>query len=463
MRDQMRIQEDRDNQLSERRLVGDQLFEIWSKKKGVGEGLLEAYDANPDKIRGLCYVLENQQNFLKKLTEDQTSSTFSTTPQNVMRIVRLGYPNSVRGEIFLDWSMQTARDSIFYLAPVIGSSKRGAVKGSVTHETAAYNYPSERDSISFGETGGVYTGSTPFAGEIRPYTITIMKDGLPIASDDGQGNLNGDGFTEVDIDYVAGTVKFTYAGGQTFTAEANVDTEVSSNYEEIGEIELQLRDHQFRARPFPLGVSWTKMTELLLGTTLDIDAEDALVRGAADELKKSLDFSALKLGYKHACKNPTVDFNADWSGLGAASEMAHAQSIVRSFDKAGDAMFDDLQRGGTAVIYGGPNATSYLKLANAWENTGRQPAVGGYKLGEFDGMPVYKAPSSIVPTDELVCVYKNPEVPEDVAVAFGTLIPLYKTNNIEFRQMYTETGLAHFGDAKVLQGKYLRRIKISNL
>jgi hypothetical protein len=52
----------------------------------------------------------------------------------------------------------------------------------------------------------------------------------------------------------------------------------------MGSIELQLRDYQFRVKPWPLYVSWSKMTELLINTTLNIDAEDALIRGASDEL-----------------------------------------------------------------------------------------------------------------------------------------------------------------------------------
>jgi len=62
-----------------------------------------------------------------------------------------------------------------------------------------------------------------------------------------------------------------------------------------------------------------------------------------------------------------------------------------------------------------------------------------------------------------VCVYKNDLVPEDVSLAFGTLVPLYQTQTLEFKQMYKETGLAHFGDWRALQPNYLVVLNINNL
>jgi hypothetical protein len=54
-------------------------------------------------------------------------------------------------------------------------------------------------------------------------------------------------------------------------------------------------------------------------------------------------------------------------------------------------------------------------------------------------------------------------MPEDVSIACGTLIPLYKTQKLEYKNLYSEQGLAHFGDLKVLQPGYLVRIVLSNL
>jgi len=457
--------------LSERTSRGDQLVEKWSKKKGIGENMQETYDSNPSKIRGLAFMLENEENHLRQLTETQISNAFQTTPENVLRIVRLGYPNSIRGDVFLEWAMETARDSIYYLSPVYASTKRGATAGDISHESSASRYPTEIEEEAMTISTKNYTLTTSVQ-PIRPYSVTILFDGVPVASDDGAGNIVSSsgalntGLTNT-VDYTTGVIDINGAAANpaatSVTAIYSVDTEVAASYDEIGSIELQLKDHQFRAKPYPLGVSWSKMTELLLGTTLKIDAEEALIRGASDEVKKALDFMALKTGYRAAQGNTQIVFDASIATTGADDELAHVNMFSNAIDRASDAMYDSLQRGGVTKIYGGPGFISYLKLHKKFTEAGRQPAVGAYKVGTLDGIDLFKCPSAIVPNDEGVAVYRNEQVPEDVSIAFGSLIPLYKTQTMEFKDFYSTTGLAHFGDYKTLQPKYLQPMKIDNL
>jgi len=475
MHEQQKIIESK-KRLSERNQKAEELIEEWSKKPNIGENLIEAYDKNPAAIRNLAFVLKNQEKHLQSLTETQISNAFSTTPENVMRIVRLGYPNSVRGEIFLEWGMETARDSIYYLAPIYATSKRGSTADAVTHESTAYRYATEIEEESIGtgdDTTLVFTGDD--SGKVsnpplRPYTVKILVDNEFVATDNGSGTLTGtllDSSSTNTIDYDTGalTVTFTTAPttGAAIVVQYFYDSEDSDQYTDLGEVELQLRDYLFRAKPYPLGVSWSKMTELLLGTTLDIDAEEALIRGAADELKKSLDFHGCRLGYRRALANSTVTFDADFASAGADSEMAHAQSITRKIDDAGDVIYAALNRGGVTKMYGNADAVNYLKLHSRFTSEGRQPKVGIYRVGSLDGMDIYKAPTAIVPAGKIVCVYRNEQVPEDVSIAFGSLVPLYQTMTLEYKNMYKETGLAYFGDYKVLQSNYLVLLNISNL
>jgi len=470
MKDQMRkIKEDMMLKTSARNQEADRLVEKWSKKKGFyGKSMIKAYEANPSKIRNLAYILEHQEDHLKALTETQISSAFSTTPENVMRIVRLGYPNSVRGEIFLEWGMETSRDSIYYLNPIYKTSTRGSTASATTHESAAYRYASEIEEDTLGSADGSTTTFSTTVSNIplRPYTVQILDNQEIVANDDGSGTITGTGVTGT-VNYTTGVTSVTFTtapiSGHPILITYNYDSEVSTNYTDVKDIELQLTDYQFRVKPWPISVSWSKMTELLLGTTLNIDVEDALIRAASDELKKSLDFESLRLGYRKSLSNTGVTFNADWSAAGADSEKAHVESFSRAINKAADLMYASLQRGGVTKIYGGPDAVSYMEMHSKWTNAGRQPAVGAFKFGALDGIDVYKCPSSIVPTNELVCVYKNTEVPEDVSIAFGTLIPLYMTQGLEYKNFYKEYGLAHFGDGKTLQSGYLVRMRLDNL
>lgn len=467
-----RLQEKSKAILSERAQSGDRLLEKWSKKKNIGEGMIELYDENPEKARGLSFILENQEKHLKSLTETQVSNAFSTTPQNVIKVVRLAYPNSVRGEIFLEWPMETARDVIYYLTATYGSAKRGSTSGDRMLDKFVDRYASEveEETIGTGDASTVNFTGTLANYPLRPFTVKIFVDGEPVAVDDGAGNLVGtdlDGSGTNTVSYTDGTIDFTFstapASGYVVMAQYFFDSEDSDQYTDIGEVHLELRDYLFRAKPWPLGISWTKMTELLLGTTLNIDAEEALISGAADELKKSLDFQALRIGYRYAKTNTAVTFNADFAAAGADSEVMHAQSVTKAFDNAGDAILNDINRGGVTVAYGGSAAVNFVKLHNRFNSTGMQPKIGAHKVGTLDNIGMYKTPTNIVPTNEMICVWKNENVETDAAILFGTLVPLYSTQTLEFREMYKELGVAHFGDYRVTNQKYLRRLVFSGL
>lgn len=463
--------------ISARRAEADRLLESrWLKEPELGEGVDKLYSENPDKARNLAFALQMQENHLQDLTETQISSTFATTPENLMRVVRLGYPNSVRGELFLDFQMETARDSIYYLSPVYGKTKRDGTLGSVTHETPTHRYSSEveQDVADEAANAVVVTFTTTLLNvPLRPFSVKVIDGviaagidlGEIVAIDDGAGNLVGTAISAGTVDYITGAISVTFAAApaatQQIAFEYNYDSEVEASYGELGSVELQLKDYQFRVKPHPLMASWSKMTELLIGTTLNIDAEEALVQGAADELKKSLDFLAIKEAYRGSKKNSVVTFDID--GAVGESEVDRATAISRKINEMADTMFNSLQRGGVTKMVGGPNAVSYLQLHKRFNAAGRQPMVGAHRVGSLDGVDIYKAPATIVPNDEILGIYKNELNPEDVSLACGTLVPLYRTSNMEFKELYSETGLCHFGDQKILQPGYLVRLQLLNL
>jgi hypothetical protein len=475
MRTEMRestaqLEEKRQRNLSERHQYGDRCFEKWLKTKQIGTGLDALYNENAEKARGVSMILEAQESHLATLTETQISNAFKTTPHNVIRIVRLGYPNSIRGEVFTEWPMETARDALYYLRAVHATSRRGATKDKPVIETFEGQYPSEKENHTIGTGNAVlkaFTNTVTYK-PIVPYTTTVFVGTVPVARDDGTGNVLGallDTAAANTINYETGVVTLNFlaapASGAVISVEYSFDSEVADRFDDVGETQLQLKDYQFRVRPWPLFISWSKMTELLLGTTLNIDAEEALISGAGDELKKALDYFALRAGYKEASAHTAVQFNTQ--GAVGEAEIDRAQAFTRSIGDAGDTIFDLIGRGGVTVMYGGPKAVEYAKLHSRFTPAGRQPPVGAHRVGEIDGIGIYKAPSAICPTDEFVGVFKNPENEADTAMVVGSLIPLYKTDTLEYRNMTSETGVGFFGDIKVLNPEYFTRIKLLNL
>ena len=69
-----------------------------------------------------------------------------------------------------------------------------------------------------------------------------------------------------------------------------------------------------------------------------------------------------------------------------------------------------------------------MKLAQGlWSPTGKQASRGAHQEGTFDNLPVFKVPSSIIPTDEIMTVWKDDQVETEVSIVFGTLVPFFST------------------------------------
>jgi len=456
--------------------IGDQLLEKWSKTPNLGEGLDKIYSENKRNARNTAIVLENQEQYMKKLTEQQISNDFSTIPQNVLKVIRLGYPNSVRGELFNEFAMTTARDSIYYVKPTYMETARGATADAVTFESAAYRYSSEEEQeVPVGAINGsnaTYTGNSStkvVKPPIRPFTVKIILNNAIIAVDNGIGGFVGAAVSTGTISYTDGDIDFVLASapasGSTLVYSYCLDSEVVANYDEVKTVKLLLTDHQFRARPFPLYITWDKMVELLLGTTLDIDAEEELMRAAGDEFKKSFDFDAVRLGYQtaRANGNTVTTFNADFAAAGADSAKDHAQSFTRSVAQASKYIYNQLQRGGVSHVVVGTDLAAYLTLHDRFTEEGQQPAIGVYRVGTLLGKPVYQAPNSIIPANEGMGIWRNESELSDVSIAFGTLVPMYATQRLEYKNAYSEQGLYSFQDRAVLQNKYLVRFDVSGL
>jgi hypothetical protein len=73
-------------------------------------------------------------------------------------------------------------------------------------------------------------------------------------------------------------------------------------------------------------------------------------------------------------------------------------------------MYDEINRGGVSRLVAGPAACSYMHLNSGYSPTGLQPQNGSYQFGELDGRPLFKVPSAIIPTNEILTVFLSQTV-----------------------------------------------------
>lgn len=527
----------------ERAYRADRLREKWGRVPELGEGM-DRLDESA--ARNLAILLENQARALSRMTETQLSTNFNGfTPENMLRLVRLAYPNSIRGQLFTEFAMETARDSIKYIRPVytdntgsefpLGGGTAGdsnmenrffgapgdLFTGSNEFTAADYRkamYESTTDrygtelanatvaggagtddgavdvtfvSGAFGTAGANYIDgySAIFLGEERKPLAIQMKDGSwfsgqPVVGTDGvwyrveagSATAISGGFTFVVQSSATETGTYTDITDAAFTAlqatdnairgYGRFDSEGDINGEYLGEVELIMTDYQFRPRAHSLGVTWTKLTELVLDTSFGISAEEMLLDSAGQEIKKQLDFRAVRLAYRHQRQQAAGNFVAFDAEAGAGTDDSYihtAQTISQPIERIGDLQYDDILRGGVSRIVGGPAAVTYLRLNSGFTTRGAQERIGGYQVGEIYGIPVFKVPSNVIPSNELMTVWKNTQNEADVALAIGTLLPFYSTGAIVRKNFFSEAGVARYEDSQVLQPRYLGRIRIDNI
>lgn len=254
-------------------------------------------------------------------------------------------------------------------------------------------------------------------------------------------------------------------------AYARFESETDYDGTHLGEVNLYMSVYELRPRRTSIGVSWTKLAEITLDSTFNTQVDDLLLASAADVIHGQLDLQAFKDAYAIAKTNPafyTVDFDAGYStdtdGKSGTKDSyaATANTFSSAIEIASAALYSDIHRGAINKLVVGVSVAPYLKLMAGFTPKGVQEPTGVYKIGELDGIEVYKAPIEVIPDNEVLCVYKNSKVDNDVAVVYGTLVP-FVSNKLEYPTFYTRAGLASFGDKAILNPKYLSIIRVNNL
>ena len=234
----------------------------------------------------------------------------------------------------------------------------------------------------------------------------------------------------------------------------------------LGECELQMKTYYFNPRRISMGVTWTDMTELYLDLSFGVSAEDTLIDSVGQEIKKALDFQAV--GYadriqKVRSGNPLIKFDATAGDKFKDSYWHTAQTFTQALGHVSDEMLNIFNRGGVTAIVGGPKACRYLELIEGYSTKGAQSPIGGHQVGELNGVPVFKVPSSVIADNELLTTWKNEQAEGDVSIAIGTLVPFASTGKLPRKNFYFEQGIARYEDTQALQPRYLGRVLIENI
>lgn len=244
----------------------------------------------------------------------------------------------------------------------------------------------------------------------------------------------------------------------------------------MGEVTVMLSVKNFRPHRSSVGASWSHLSAITLGASYQQELDDLLLKGAADVIQAQLDYRSFKEAYQIARTNPgafTVEFDCAYTGTEVVGDSAsttfakdgyvdNAQTLNSAIQMLSAAVYEVRQQGAINNMVAGLASVAYIKLNAGFSTKGAQKPCGVFKVGELDGIPVYQAPMAVIPTNEILCVYKNEDVENDAAIVIATLIP-FVSNKLDYPTFYTRAGLATYGDRVILNRNYLGRIVLKNL
>jgi len=463
---------------SDKSRLGEALASKWGKTKLVGPELAKIAESNPKKAGRASIALNNQEKVLKAIIKENVySTTFgsSVKPEHMLKAVFLGAANSHRGDIFTEYPLTSTDDALFYIQATYEQSLRGATAGARSYESVKPYYSGEEYYGSVGTGTGAQTAFTSAAMSplpLIPWSVRITVAGAIVAQDNGSGTLVGTLLNSAltnTIVYATGVVTLNFTAAPALNAAIAVsyqwNSEDASNYSSYGTMALELTKTRFNARPMPLGYRISDMTQIMFETTGLGDAKDYLAQAIAQEHSRARDYRAIARARQVALSNATATFDTDFAAAGEISYKSHAQRLLNEIERVGAVIYDDIKRGGITQVVAGAKATTYAKNHDLWvdDNSEGITKNGLYKSGRLSNIDVYTCPadSSLVATNEMMIVYKNPTEGLDTSIVFGNLAEI--DSSLRYPNFVTEGNSATIEDAKVTNAKFVRLLTLSSL
>ena len=474
-----KIKEEANRFMEQQKAKGDILYEKWSRNDiGCGNpsveknvDIREVYANSPHKGRLVARALENEEKHLESLHETVIQSTFTSTPENLLKIVKRGVANSNRAEMFTEVALDTTDDALYFIDMTHEAAYTGKEQaaGDLIFENP-YNVTVGEENYK--DTAGDGSASYNITCDVTPVKVNkifILLDNKLVGYDDGAGAITvvGTDLTSGTVTYATGAIALTFAANVATSSNIRVmyhyDSENSNNYPQYPKVSLTIAKQRFKARPMSLGYTYSQMAELTLGTQMKEDVEALLVNAVSAEHSRARDFRAIAFARQVAKTNTAYEFNCAFADEGEMAYISHAQRLLNVIDNIGGKIHDDKLRGRPTVLIAGNDATSYMRNHNQWKEDLSQPREGVYKAGNLGDFTVFTCPAAtnILATNEVLLTYKNPLEGLDVSIAFGVLTEL--TASLAYPQFYVDGNIAVVEDKMLITREFIRLLTLNNL
>jgi hypothetical protein len=234
---------------------------------------------------------------------------------------------------------------------------------------------------------------------------------------------------------------------------------------------LNLVAYDYRATPWPLAVEWTRFTEELMQSKLQLSAKEMLLAGSADVFRKGIDEFCINRGIQATTWTSAVTFDTDFSAAGSDSSYAHAQSLISAVSKAELLTYGALGRyADKSSLVIDALTLPYAKKHKLWKSVKVNSKIGIHKVGELDGYDTYLAPYGVMPDTRssnqgnmYVFGKGNDSLNVDAVVSVGTWKAGLTTQVVELKNFNSQMGLAFYGDIRTNNRQFATQVQLTNL
>jgi hypothetical protein len=436
-------------------------------------------DSSRAKIKGL-----NEQDYLAlgdtlarqsiiQLSEGNAMGDLGAIPNISLDVVTAVFGNSVI-PYFASEQPIAEQQGMVYFEDVYATTTRGNVvtgdslsKAAGVPDKYAQGFAGE---MVYGEVLAKTTAAASFSvtfdnKPVRQNYVTI-KIGTLVATDDGKGNLIGNGIYGT-IDYTNGTA--VVKTGATQSADVDIVADYSTNFElgELPTINVKLENKLVKADVFALATDTSIINNYIMqkrfGMDMKLRAVNLLQENILSEVTNSI-ISKIVAAATAASVDLT-QFNLTLPT--GVSQQAHYSSVNYTFEVIANKMAKASGRGTLSCIIASPNVCAFLaSLTSRFKVIGN---IGAFATvyGVLDGQTVVvRAPQlakSSATENQAFILYKG-ETAFDAAAVYAPFMPLVSTNDIPVSSnlLQRRSALATMAATEVLVPKYIQKFGITN-
>jgi hypothetical protein len=442
--------------LEQVRRLGDNLAEsrLWKP-------FVEDIDSDFQR-RATAIVLENTRRFLEGLDETTKAISIGDFQKYAFPLVRAIFPELVANQLVSVQPMLGPVSQVFYLDFVYGTTKGQVARGQKVFDSIGLgpNNPYYSSPLVEGEVLGTGNGSTTEFTPNLSYTpvragSVAITDGISTITDDGNGNLVGDGVGTIDYTSGAIDVTFTNAPSANSPVEVNYEYDMEGN-SNIPEIDLILTSSPVIARPRKMKARWSLESAFNLRTLHGLEAEVELTSAVGAEIRFEVDreiildlsnaVPSFNLAPAWSKSKVFVDSDPYTSASGSKDTVGyteHLLSLVNQFVVAGNKIFGSTGRATGQWVVMGLDVANIVETLPGFVPVPGMPnglTKGVYMAGTLNGRwAMYKDP--FYPGNQWLMGYKGGTFLE-AGYVYAPYIPLYTTPMIVLDDFVGRKGLA---------------------